>query len=94
MYGHNVSHAKNRTYRVFRPNLRFARLKLNGIVARVRICVKCLKREKQKGNYMLPKIRPTVQPLVGPAPQAIEPVLKKKIVGKKKIVLPPAAPVS
>lgn len=53
-YGHNVSHAKNRTRRTFRPNLRFAKLRLNGQIVRLRICMKCLKRAKKDDYYITP----------------------------------------
>jgi len=41
MYGHNVSHAKNRTRRIFKPNLHSAKLLINGAYKRVRLCTKC-----------------------------------------------------
>ena len=46
MYGHNVSHAKNRTKRLFAPNLHFARVKIAGVFKRLRLCTKCLRRLK------------------------------------------------
>ncbi|HUD44006.1 MAG TPA: 50S ribosomal protein L28 [Patescibacteria group bacterium] len=46
MYGHNVSHAKNRTNRKFKPNLQTARIVLNGIGKRMKLCVKCLRMYK------------------------------------------------
>lgn len=54
MFGHNVSHAKNRTRRIFKPNLRKAKLRLNGEVKRVKICMKCLKKAKKDGRYLTP----------------------------------------
>lgn len=63
MYGHNVSHAKNRTRKIFKPNLHFARIEVDGAMKphfaeasrgkRVRLCVKCLRRSKKK---LLPAI--------------------------------------
>lgn len=47
MYGHNVSHAKNRTNRVFAPNLHPARVMINGAMKRVKLCVKCLRKLKK-----------------------------------------------
>lgn len=41
MYGHNVSHAKNRTRKVFKPNLHSARIVVGGVQQRVRLCTKC-----------------------------------------------------
>ena len=41
MYGHNVSHAKNRTRRIFKPNLHSAKVLINGAYKRVKLCTKC-----------------------------------------------------
>jgi large subunit ribosomal protein L28 len=41
MYGHNVSHAKNRTRKIFKPNLHSARIMMNGVQKRVKLCTKC-----------------------------------------------------
>jgi large subunit ribosomal protein L28 len=46
MYGHNVSHAKNRTNRTFKPNLQTARIVINGVGKRMKLCVKCLRMYK------------------------------------------------
>lgn len=54
MFGHNVSHAKNRTRRVFRPNLRQAKLQLNGEVKRISLCMKCFKKAKKEGRFIKP----------------------------------------
>lgn len=48
MYGHNVSHAKNRTNRIFAPNLHPARVMIDGAMKRVKLCVKCLRMLKKK----------------------------------------------
>jgi large subunit ribosomal protein L28 len=45
-YGHNVSHAKNRTRKVFKPNLHSARVKVGTTYTRVRLCTKCLRMVK------------------------------------------------
>lgn len=47
MYGHNVSHAKNRTNRVFKPNLHWARIPMGQMMKRVRLCTKCLRMIKR-----------------------------------------------
>jgi large subunit ribosomal protein L28 len=47
MYGHNVSHAKNRTRKIFKPNLHAARIQINGQGMRVRLCTKCLRMYKK-----------------------------------------------
>ena len=48
MYGHAVSHAKNRTRRLFKPNLHAARVVIDGIGKRLRLCTKCLRRYKKE----------------------------------------------
>ena len=49
MIGHNVSHAKNRTRRIFKPNLHTAKLTINGVTKTYRLCTKCL-RSLKKGQ--------------------------------------------
>ena len=41
MTGHNVSHANNKTKRVFRPNLQTVRALVNGVAQRLRVCTRC-----------------------------------------------------
>lgn len=41
--GHNVSHANNRTKRVFSPNLQRVRVHTNHRVRRVYVCTRCLR---------------------------------------------------
>lgn len=48
MYGHNVSHAKNRTRKIFKPNLHSAKILINGAFKRVRLCTKCIRKYKNK----------------------------------------------
>jgi large subunit ribosomal protein L28 len=43
MYGHNVSFAKNRTRKIFKPNLHNARIKMGGITKSIKLCTKCLR---------------------------------------------------
>ena len=43
MSGNNVSHANNKTKRVFRPNLQTVRALLNGAARRIRVCTRCLR---------------------------------------------------
>lgn len=47
MYGHNVSHAKNRTRKIFKPNLHPAKINIGGVSRRVRLCTKCLRMYKK-----------------------------------------------
>jgi large subunit ribosomal protein L28 len=53
MVGHNVSHAKNRTRKVFKPNLHSARISVNGSSMKVRLCTKCLREVKGKNKRSL-----------------------------------------
>lgn len=41
--GNNVSHANNRTRRVWRPNLQRVRANLNGTVRRIWACTRCIR---------------------------------------------------
>jgi len=50
MVGHEVSHAKNRTRKVFKPNLHMAKVMINGRSMRVRLCTKCLRLLKGKST--------------------------------------------
>lgn len=43
MYGHNVSHAKNRTRKLFKPNLHSAKITVGTSSKRVKLCTKCLR---------------------------------------------------
>jgi large subunit ribosomal protein L28 len=48
MIGHNVSHAKNRTRKIFKPNLHVSRVMFEGRLKRMKLCTKCLRRLKSK----------------------------------------------
>jgi large subunit ribosomal protein L28 len=41
MYGHNVSHSKRRTRKIFKPNLHPTRIILNGSSVKLKLCTKC-----------------------------------------------------
>jgi large subunit ribosomal protein L28 len=41
--GHNVSHANNKTKRLFNPNLQTVRALVNGSHRRIRVCTRCLR---------------------------------------------------
>ena len=45
-FGNNVSHANNRTRRVWKPNLQVARVLAAGKIIKVRVCTRCLKAGK------------------------------------------------
>lgn len=42
VFGNNVSHANNRTRRVWRPNLQVARIVIDGKIQKVKVCTRCL----------------------------------------------------
>ena len=41
-FGNNVSHANNRTRRVWKPNLQVARILVDGKVTKIKVCTRCL----------------------------------------------------
>lgn len=47
--GNAVSHAKNRTKRLFKPNLHQLRVKLHNMAVKVVFCAKCIKRLRRDG---------------------------------------------
>jgi len=47
MYGHNVSHSKRRTPRVFKPNLHSSRVQTTTGFVRLKLCTKCLRTIKK-----------------------------------------------
>jgi large subunit ribosomal protein L28 len=48
MYGHNVSHSKRRTRKIFKPNLHTARVPVNGRTVKMKLCTKCIRVFKGK----------------------------------------------
>ncbi len=63
MYGHNVSHSKRRTRKIFKPNLHSSRIETTTGFVRLKLCTKCLRTIK--------KIR-TVEPEVSTANSVLE----------------------
>ncbi len=55
MYGHNVSHSKRRTNRLFKPNLQKSRVSVDGAMKRMKLCVKCLRMLKAAAAEKLTK---------------------------------------
>ncbi|MFQ5716731.1 MAG: 50S ribosomal protein L28 [Nitrospinales bacterium] len=43
MFGHNVSHANNKTNRRFNPNLKNMRVVIQGSIKTKKVCTRCLK---------------------------------------------------
>ncbi|HLF86919.1 MAG TPA: 50S ribosomal protein L28 [Nitrospiria bacterium] len=46
--GNNVSHANNRTKRLFQPNLQPISVSENGSLRRMRVCTRCIRTGKLK----------------------------------------------
>lgn len=42
-YGHNVSHSKRRTRKIFKPNLHSTRVETTTGFVRLKLCTKCLR---------------------------------------------------
>lgn len=42
-FGHNVSHANNKTIRRWYPNLQTVRARVGGVTRRVRVCTACIR---------------------------------------------------
>jgi large subunit ribosomal protein L28 len=59
MYGHEMSHAKNRSRRTFDPNLHSARMMVGKAMKKVRLCVKCLRKIKKSTKKMVSE-KPTM----------------------------------
>lgn len=57
MVGHNVSHAKNRTRKVFKPNLHSTRMTVGGTSMKVKLCTKCLRVLKGRTTMAKKSIR-------------------------------------
>ena len=41
-FGNNVSHANNKTRRIWRPNLQVVRVVIDGKIQKVKVCTRCL----------------------------------------------------
>ncbi len=42
-FGHNVSHSNKKTNRIWKPNVKRVRCKVNGVSKRLHVCTNCLK---------------------------------------------------
>ena len=47
-FGNNVSHANNKTRRIWKPNLQVVRTVVDGKIEKVKVCTRCLKANKVK----------------------------------------------
>lgn len=57
MVGHEVSHAKNRTRKVFKPNLHPAKITVSGTSMRVLLCTKCLRTVRGKDTRQVKALK-------------------------------------
>jgi large subunit ribosomal protein L28 len=48
MHGHNVSHSKRRTNRIWKPNLQTKIIEIDGVSIKIRACAKYIKRMNKK----------------------------------------------
>lgn len=81
-HGHNVSHSKRRTKRLFKPNLHRVRVMVGGQMKKIYLCTKCLRLTKVKPESVKqeakevkveesPKPAKTTKPKVSKEPAAI-----------------------
>ncbi len=52
MYGHKVSHAKNRTNRTWKPNLHNKRVVIEGRAMNLKLCAKCIRLFKKAAQVV------------------------------------------
>jgi len=64
MYGHNVSHSKRRTAKVFKPNLHNAKILIGGVTKRYRLCTKCLRMLKPVRKNQEIEVKPQETPVI------------------------------
>jgi large subunit ribosomal protein L28 len=57
-FGHNVSHANNKTGRRWYPNLQTVRILVNGAPRRVRACTACIKSNRVTKAPRGPRLQP------------------------------------
>ena len=77
--GNAVSHAKNRTKRLFKPNIHKLKVLINRQSVRVAFCAKCIKRLKRDGHLgVFQQIKYT--------PAKEKPVIRAKMQEEKKTV--------
>lgn len=52
MYGHKVSHAKNRSNRTWKPNLHKKKVVLEGRAMNLKLCTKCIRLFKKAAEAL------------------------------------------
>ena len=63
MYGHNVSHSKRRTQKIFKPNLHSARILVGTNKIKMRLCTKCLRLYKKAATMTKASTTPEIAPV-------------------------------
>ncbi|RJQ26802.1 50S ribosomal protein L28 [Candidatus Parcubacteria bacterium] len=63
-YGHNVSHSKRRTRKIFKPNLQSKKVIIDGVLKRIKLCAKCIKMLGKKDKEKKAKSTSDVAPVV------------------------------
>ena len=76
--GNNVSHAKNRTKRIYMPNLHTVKTLINGTVTNIKVCTKCLRKVVKAPKRDLSKV-------IAKVVKAVEPEKVKEVVEEKKV---------
>jgi large subunit ribosomal protein L28 len=71
MYGHNVSHSKRRTRKIFKPNLHTVRVTIGANKRRVRLCTKCLRMYRKLETQNLKPVETVVAASVTATPAAV-----------------------
>ncbi len=85
MRGHAVSHAKNRTKKVWRANLQIARIMVDGVKQKMVLCTRCIKqvRKAEKSRLENKKVAQVEQVGKVEKVEKVEQVKKEKT-GKVK----------
>jgi large subunit ribosomal protein L28 len=55
-FGNNVSHANNKTRRVWKPNLQVMRTLVDGKVVKVKVCTRCMGANKVPRAPRAPRV--------------------------------------
>lgn len=61
-FGNSISHAHNVSKRRWNPNLQSARVNIDGIIKKIKICTSCLKAGKVQKVTRYKKPKPEAQP--------------------------------
>lgn len=59
--GRSVSHSGVRTRRIFKPNLHWKRITVDGQITRIKMCTRCLKRMKKNAAEKTEQVEKVTQ---------------------------------